>query len=133
MFSHVQFKSSPLVFLLQVRAERVGVEGEGKARGDERRAGLVPAGPRRRLLPRRLLPFSIRHRVRGGGFILVRYPAVCFFFFWFSRTVLSQNFYFILFQFASRPFTLQLRGAAGEQSAEERARQVSHPDTTAHR
>lgn len=36
-----------LVVLLQVRAERMGMEGEGKEGGDERREGLVPAGPRR--------------------------------------------------------------------------------------
>lgn len=34
-----------LVVLLQVRAERMGMEGEGKEGGDERREGLVPAGP----------------------------------------------------------------------------------------
>lgn len=50
----------------------MGVEGEGKEGGDERREGVVPAGPRRRLRPRGLLSLPIRRGVRGGGFILVR-------------------------------------------------------------
>lgn len=79
-WSLTSFQTPKTVFVivfvtpLQLRAERVGLEGAGKARGDERRAGLVPAGPRRRLRPRRLLPLPVRRGVRGGGFILVRTP-----------------------------------------------------------
>lgn len=60
-----------LFLLLQVRAERVGLEGEGKAGGDERREGLVPPGQGRRLQPPGLLPLPVRRGMRGGGFILV--------------------------------------------------------------
>lgn len=49
----------------------MGVEGEGKAGGDERREGMVPAGPRHRLSPRGLLSLPVRRGVWGGGFILV--------------------------------------------------------------
>lgn len=96
----VPCSSSSAVFLLQVRAEWVGMEGEGKEGGDEWREGLVPAGSRRRLLPRGLLPLPVRHRVRGGGFILVRYPAVCL---WISEKIsnlISVILNFIFFKFA---------------------------------
>lgn len=66
----------------------MGLEGEGKEGGDERREGMVPAGPRRRLRPRGLLSLPIRRGVWGGGFILVRptsmwieVPAAAFFLF----------------------------------------------------
>lgn len=56
---------------LQVRAERVGLEREGKAGGDERWEGLVPTGKGRRLQPPGILPLPVRRGVWGGGFILV--------------------------------------------------------------
>lgn len=52
----------------------MGVEREGKAGGDERREGVVPAGPRRRLGPCGLLSLPVRRGVWGGGFILVGMP-----------------------------------------------------------
>lgn len=73
---------------LQVRAERVGVEGEGKEGWDERREGVVPTGPRRRLRPGGLLSLPVRRGVWGGGFILVRLPQVCGFIY------LSSSFYY---------------------------------------
>lgn len=56
---------------LQVRTERVGLEREGKAGGDERREGLVPTGKGWRLQPPGVLPLPVRRGVWGGGFILV--------------------------------------------------------------
>lgn len=49
----------------------MGLEGEGKAGGDERREGVVPSGQGRRLQPPGLLSLPVRRGVRGGGFILV--------------------------------------------------------------
>lgn len=65
------FRAASSLLSLQIWAERVGMEGEGKEGGDERREGVVPAGPRRRLHPPGLLPLPIRRGVRGRGFILV--------------------------------------------------------------
>lgn len=49
----------------------MGLEGEGKAGGDERREGLVPPGQGRRLQPPGVLPLPVRRGMRGGGSILV--------------------------------------------------------------
>lgn len=80
----------------QVWAEWVGLEGEGKERGDERWASVVPAGPWCWFLSSGLLSLPIRCGMWRRGSILVgllgyKQSFFCLFFLSFISTFLSYS------------------------------------------